>query len=382
MAVQFTRTKRKTHLQLLVYIFIMLCGSAIWLKMMLVGGSSSGLPMNMPMWMRTFDGKEIVQGLELDVDLDTCVFRESAEGGTLAEQHMCGLNNAMVSVTAKIAANHDNMDGLYLAVLASKDFTTWWQANAVLLPRDMFVFAGQPLTPQQNRSLHEAWLHALQEQALATEDTSKAALTASMRVLISSLVSPLRTFFSGAGAIELDDGTLSRFLSLQTGFGLPANETACELPPCGLSFPQFREAYVQVRSPAGSATFQIARMRTHDPQGPPPPTPHPLPSHPRPPRATPTTRTHDPQGPPPHPLPLTPLALFGAPSPPSPTPSLSLFLLVWPPLDRTPPRRWRRRRRRRRALCSRPGVLACACVCAGRQELHAREHGAHAGLPR
>ena len=44
---------------------------------------------------------------------------------------------------------NDNMDGLYLVVLASKDFKAWWQANAVLLPREMFALNETSLTAQR-----------------------------------------------------------------------------------------------------------------------------------------------------------------------------------------------------------------------------------------
>lgn len=233
MAVEFTRKKRKTHLQLLIYIFIMLCGSSVWLKMMLVGGSSSGLPQGQPMWMRTFEGKAVVEGLKLEVDMDRCEFRESNPGGTLAEQHRCGLSNAMVTVTATIEEINDNMDGLYLAVLASKDFTTWWQANAVLLPREMFVFAESPLTPQQNRSLSEVFLVALNQQALSTAAETEA-LTAAGYVLMPTLVSPLRSFFSGAGAIELDAGKCSRSNAAASRSPPPRSQPPRSPPPASV----------------------------------------------------------------------------------------------------------------------------------------------------
>ena len=169
----------------------MLAGSAIWLKYTL-RGDRTGHPRSKPSWLRTFNGKPIVEGFSLDVDFGECEFLEPETGpsATLEAQNYCGLTNAMVPVTATIDAVNDNMDGLYLVVLASKDFKAWWQANAVLLPREMFALDETSLTAQRLAQLQAtfdaAGLGDGDDAAGGTRD-------------IKRLVQPLRDEF-GAGA--------------------------------------------------------------------------------------------------------------------------------------------------------------------------------------
>ena len=174
----------------------MLAGSAIWLKYTL-RGDRTGHPRSKPSWLRTFNGKPIVEGFSLDVDFGECEFLEPETGpsATLEAQNYCGLSNAMVPVTATIDAVNDNMDGLYLVVLASKDFKAWWQANAVLLPREMFALNETSLTAQRLAQLQATFDAA---GLGATETTPQAG-----RVDITRLVQPLRDEFSGAGAVTM-----------------------------------------------------------------------------------------------------------------------------------------------------------------------------------
>ena len=46
-----SKRKRKTHLTLLIYVFLMLAGSAIWLKYTL-RGDRTGHPRSQPSWLR------------------------------------------------------------------------------------------------------------------------------------------------------------------------------------------------------------------------------------------------------------------------------------------------------------------------------------------
>ena len=228
-----SKRKRKTHLTLLIYVFLMLAGSAIWLKYTL-RGDRTGHPRSKPSWLRTFNGKPIVEGFSLDVDFGECEFLEPETGpsATLEAQNYCGLSNAMVPVTATIDAVNDNMDGLYLVVLASKDFKAWWQANAVLLPREMFALNETSLTAQRLAQLQATFDAA---GLGATETTPQAG-----RVDITRLVQPLRDEFSGAGAVAMTASLVSSQLILQAGGGAP-----CE-PPCYANFNEFVGAYVNL----------------------------------------------------------------------------------------------------------------------------------------
>jgi len=215
MAVETRKRKRKTHLILLTYIMVLIGGSSVWLKMMLKGGTRSGHPLSAPSWMRTFQGKYIVEDFDISVGLDHCEFKEpNPSSSNLEEKHYCGLGDSGVPVRATIGNVNRNMDGLFLTIHAAKDFDTWWQANTVLLPRELFRNVSRPMTLDTNLTLTAQFQTALSETESETSMPPK--IYALQTAAITKLVNPMLTFFAGtAGAVTVDaDRVTTTFIGL------------------------------------------------------------------------------------------------------------------------------------------------------------------------
>ena len=235
--------KRKTHLTLLFWVFLMLFGSAVWLKFTLAG-DTTGHPASKPLWLRTYDnihsgGGYIIEDLTLTPDYGTCEYKEPADEGPgvpLADTKTCGLENAMMPVTATIGKVNENMDGLFLTILASKDFKNWWQANHVMMPRDMFHLDNITITNAQRSELKDSFDKAALD---ADEDNPTGA---DGTVLMKDLIEPLETMFDGAGAIEISD---ERVAGAMTAAKLADGENCSA--PCFLSFDQYYNAYASLR---------------------------------------------------------------------------------------------------------------------------------------
>lgn len=65
---RFMKVATKRHHGLLFYIFLLVAGSALWLKFALKG-DKSGNPVYMPEYLRLFRGKKIVEDIDLQLDL-------------------------------------------------------------------------------------------------------------------------------------------------------------------------------------------------------------------------------------------------------------------------------------------------------------------------
>ena len=236
--------KRKTHLTLLFWVFLMLFGSAVWLKFTLAG-DTTGHPASKPLWLREYDflpgkpgGGFIIEDLEITPDYGTCEYKEPAEGpdATLEETKNCGLENAMMPVTARIGTVNANMDGLFLTILASKDFKNWWQANHVMMPRDMFHLSNITITAKQLSELKDSF-----DKAALDADEEDPSGEEGM-VLMSDLIEPLETMFDGAGAITISDARVAGAMTAAK----EASGQNCSAP-CFLSYAQYKDAYTSLR---------------------------------------------------------------------------------------------------------------------------------------
>jgi hypothetical protein len=173
---KYTKNRNKCHHALLLYVFLMIAGSALWLKYALKG-DRTGQAMHLPSYLQRFGGKPIVGNFSIDVEFSGCQY---LEGGTTPwdSAKACGLKTPSVRVTATIGNVTQPMDGLYLSIRASKDFKTWWQANKVMVPRDNFdmvpelnrPMATRPALTQHSRSTHAAITqHSLSTHSALTQ---------------------------------------------------------------------------------------------------------------------------------------------------------------------------------------------------------------------
>ena len=193
---KYMKDKVKRHHALLFYIFLMIAGSALWLKYALKG-DRTGQPMYQPVYMQKFkDGKKIVEDVSVKVEFDRCEFKK--QGATTASRQpvsafedalACGADTASVRVTATIGDVTDAMDGLYLTLRASKDFKTWWQANKVLLPRDNFALVepGLNLTAGLTQTLESIYSEAKAQPLISASGSTGASPAAVLDKQIAGL---------------------------------------------------------------------------------------------------------------------------------------------------------------------------------------------------
>ena len=178
---KYMKDKVKRHHALLFYIFLMIAGSALWLKYALKG-DRTGQPMYQPVYLQTFgNGLKIVDGVSVNVEFDRCEFRERGETtasgqpvSAYQDATACGADTASVRVTATIGNVSDSMDGLYLTLRASKDFKTWWQANKVLVPRDNFNLIEPTMTAGLNRTLESIYSEAKAQPLISASGSAGA----------------------------------------------------------------------------------------------------------------------------------------------------------------------------------------------------------------
>jgi hypothetical protein len=236
--------KAKTHLTLLGWIFLMLAGSAVFLHTTLHGDLTGHPPRTaLPLWKQPLN-PQVVDDFQIDVEFDQCEFKERATDKTapLEDQYACGLSDAMVPVTATISGANENMGGLYLVLLSSKDFYSWWQANEILLPRELFALNSSSLSSAKRDELSRIFY-----ETAATYDRdeygAKTATSARIpidpaRVPVTELAPKLMAQFTGAGATPMTTSLVTTELSTAA-----APDGCLGPPPCAANFDEFIAAW-------------------------------------------------------------------------------------------------------------------------------------------
>ena len=200
MNVKTSRWKNKTHVMLLFWITVFVVGSSVWLKMSLAG-DHSGAAIDRPAWVGggRGDSRAVISNFMLDARFDTCRFHESTADKQATE---CSPEEAQITVIATIEEVDDNVDGLYLSLRASQDFTSWWQANRIELPREHFALVEPTLTPSLSKMLGDELESARVQQIIERPPGSQAGQSQpeklpAGRVLITTMVAPLKAHFTG-----------------------------------------------------------------------------------------------------------------------------------------------------------------------------------------
>ena len=163
-----SRWKSQTHTCLLGYVSLLVIGSAVWLNLA-VQGDHTGSAIRRPAWAEGGRGDNRAEAMSLYVDpaFDTCGFDADGDVGVPGG---CSAGEAQVHVRAKIDKTigvANNIDGLFLTLAASADFSTWWPANAggIRLPRESFVLS-PAVVSRRSREQLEAMFMAAQLRAV------------------------------------------------------------------------------------------------------------------------------------------------------------------------------------------------------------------------
>ena len=185
-----SRWKQKTHVTLLIYVFILVVGSAVWLKLAL-NGDHTGAKLRRPAWAAGGRGDERASNIKLRLEprWGSCSFADASVGA-----QYCGTEQAAIPVTAHLTNPGqivDNVEGLFLMLRASSDFRTWWgaTANGLMLPRDHFSFVNATITDVTRDKLTDAFKAAEVRAATVVNPTVQRPEPG--RVLIGDLTAPL-----------------------------------------------------------------------------------------------------------------------------------------------------------------------------------------------
>jgi hypothetical protein len=129
-------------------------------------------------------------------------------------------------------------------VLTSKDFGDWWQANEVLLPRELFSINRTATSADTREELTRNY----EEVASSYDREEYTALVGNrqlprvfppFRVPVPELAPPLLKAFSGAGAVVVTAALVTNELAKA------AAPAGCQgEPPCAATLAEFLEGYV------------------------------------------------------------------------------------------------------------------------------------------
>ena len=151
-----SRWKANTHFGLLLYLTVLVTGSAVWIHYIFRGDmvGDGAMRLNRPAWASGGRGDNRAHGMNLTLSpsFETCGFAEDSFAGT------CGPREARLRVHAKIKTDpgvSENREGLHLVLLASGDFREWWPANAggLMQPREQFSFKPAEVTDEHRTRL-------------------------------------------------------------------------------------------------------------------------------------------------------------------------------------------------------------------------------------